>query len=93
MANFKFTEHSIPRFKQRGKNKQQTDLFDTYSELEKLKRDAILCYVSHDQITQYYEVPGHKDLYFVVNKISNVCVTIKTLTYKQKLELDYPKNS
>ena len=93
MANFSFSEHCVVRFKQRGKNKKQTDLFDVYSELAKVKNDAILCYVSHDQITQYYEVPGYKDLYFVVNKISNVCVTVKTLTYKQKLELDYPKNS
>ena len=93
MANFKFTEHSVARFKQRGKNKQQTDLYVVYSELCKVKNDAILCYVSHDQITQYYEVPGYEDLYFVVNKISNLCVTVKKLTYKQKLELDYPKNS
>ena len=80
MSNFSFSEHCVVRFKQRGKNKQQTDLFDSYSELEKLKKDAILCFVSHDQTTEYYEVPGHKDLYFVVNKISNLCVTIKTLT-------------
>lgn len=93
MANFSFSEHCVVRFKQRGKNKQQTDLFDAYIELAKVKNDAILCYVSHDQTTEYYEVPGHSDLYFVVNKMNNVCVTIKNLTYKQKLELDYPKNS
>lgn len=93
MANFSFSEHCVVRFKQRGKNKNQTDLFDLYNELKKVKHDAILCYVSHDQTTLYYEVPGYEDLYFVVNKTNNVCVTVKKLTYKQKLELDYPKNS
>ena len=92
MANFELTEHCVMRFKQRGKNLLKKDNFDLYLELKKEKEKAILSYISQDKQTLYYELPHYEGLYFIVQKQNMVCVTIKKLSYTEKLNLDYPKN-
>lgn len=87
---FELTEHAVIRFKQRYKKYNKKDLFDLFIILKKEVRNASLTYVSSDHLTHYYELPNHADLYFVVNKINNVCTTIKPLSHSEKIRLEYP---
>lgn len=90
MNTFKLTEHAIMRFKQRYKENINKDNFDLYSILKKEIKESTLDFVSSDGKTYYFELPNYKNLYFVVDKSENVCMTIKSLSANEKIRLELP---
>lgn len=92
MEAFKLTQHAVMRLRQRSKKIKSKDNFDWYLFAKKQSDLAILTYVSSDGKTLYYELPDDDSLYFVVNAISKVCATIKPLSAKEKIHLEYPNS-
>ncbi len=86
---FNLTEHCVMRYKQRGEKKLDKDLYKLYLELKNKANNALLVYVSQNRDTLYYEVEGENDLYFVVSAKTMCCTTIKKLSQKEKINLDY----